>query len=49
MPGVSKEHIRIQAYENSIEVFSDHPQRKYQVIDIPLKQLDLPTKMVYWK
>lgn len=35
MPGVSKEHIKIQAYKNSVEVFSDHPQRKYQVIDIP--------------
>ena len=35
MPGVSKEHIRIRAYENSVEVSSDHPQRKYQVIDIP--------------
>ena len=35
MPGVSKEHIKIQAYKNSVEVSSDHPQRKYQVIDIP--------------
>jgi HSP20 family protein len=35
MPGVSKEHIKIQAYESSVEVSSDHPQRKYQVIDIP--------------
>jgi len=35
IPGVSKEHIKIQAYKNSVEVFSDHPQRKYQVIDIP--------------
>ena len=35
MPGVSKERIRIQAYKNSVEVFSDHPQRKYQVIDLP--------------
>ena len=35
MPGVSKEHIRIQAYKNSVEVSCDHPQRKYQVIDIP--------------
>ncbi|MGA8081958.1 MAG: Hsp20 family protein, partial [Candidatus Nitrosopolaris sp.] len=35
MPGVRKEHIRIQAYKNSVEVSSDHPQRKYQVIDIP--------------
>jgi HSP20 family protein len=35
MRGVSKEDIRIQAYENSVEVSSDHPQRKYQVIDLP--------------
>ena len=35
MPGVSKEHIRIQAYKNSVKVSSDHPERKYQVIDIP--------------
>src|SRR5712692_997886 len=35
IPGVSKEHLKIQAYRNSVEVFSDHPQRKYQVIDIP--------------
>ena len=35
MPGVSKEHIKIQAYNNSVEVSCDHPQIKYQVIDIP--------------
>ena len=35
MPGVSKEHINIQAYKNSVEISSDYPQRKYQVIDIP--------------
>jgi HSP20 family protein len=35
MPGVSKEHIKIQAYKNSVEVSSDHPQRKCHVIDIP--------------
>ena len=35
MPGASKEHIKIMAYKNSMEVSSDHPQRKYQVIDIP--------------
>jgi HSP20 family protein len=35
MPGVSKEHIKIQAYKNSVEISSNHPQRKYQVIDIP--------------
>ncbi len=35
MPGLSKEHIKIQAYKNSVEISSNHPQRKYQVIDIP--------------
>jgi HSP20 family protein len=35
MPGARKEDIRIQAYGNSVEVSSDHPQGKYQVIDIP--------------
>jgi HSP20 family protein len=35
MPGASKDHINIRAYENSVEIFSDHPQRKYQVINIP--------------
>ena len=35
IPGLSKEHIKIQAYKNSVEISSNHPQRKYQVIDIP--------------
>jgi HSP20 family protein len=36
MPGVSKENIKINAYDNSVEVKSDDPQRKYhRVIDIP--------------
>ena len=35
MPGVSKEHMNIQAYKNSAEVSSDRRQIKYQVIDIP--------------
>ena len=35
MPGLSKEHIKIQAYKNTVEISSNHPQRKYQVIDIP--------------
>jgi HSP20 family protein len=37
MPGVgSKENIKIKAYDNSVEVKSDDPQRKYhRVIDIP--------------
>jgi HSP20 family protein len=36
MPGVTKENIRINAYDNSVEVKSDDPQRKYhRVIEIP--------------
>jgi HSP20 family protein len=35
MPGVTKDHIHIRAYENSVEIISDHPQTKYQVINIP--------------
>ena len=34
MPCASKGHIEIRAYENSV-IFSDHPQRRYQVITIP--------------
>jgi len=34
MPGVSKDDIKIRAYENSIEILTDHPQI-YQVINIP--------------
>jgi HSP20 family protein len=35
MPGASKDRIEIRTYENSVEIFSDHPQRRYQVIKIP--------------
>lgn len=36
MPGVAKENIKINAYDHSVEVKSDDPQRKYhRVIDIP--------------
>jgi len=35
MPGVTKDHIHIRAFENSVEIISDHPQTKYQVINIP--------------
>jgi len=34
MPGASKDHIKIRAYEKSIEILTDHPQI-YQVINIP--------------
>ena len=36
MPGVSKDKIKINAYDNSVEIKSDDPQRKYhEVIDLP--------------
>jgi HSP20 family protein len=36
MPGVTKDKIRINAYDNSVEISSDDPQRKYhEVIDLP--------------
>jgi HSP20 family protein len=35
MPGLSKEHIKIHAYNNLVEISTDYPPRKYQVIDIP--------------
>ena len=36
MPGIKKENIKINAYENSVEIMSDDPQRKYhKVIDLP--------------
>jgi HSP20 family protein len=36
MLGISEENIKINAYDTSLEVKSDNPQRKYhQVIDLP--------------
>lgn len=36
MPGVSKDKIRINAYDNSVEIKSDDPQRNYhEVMDLP--------------
>jgi HSP20 family protein len=36
MPGIKKENIKINAYENSVEIISDDPQRKYhKVIELP--------------
>ena len=36
MPGVNKEHIKINVNDNSVEVNSNDPQRKYhEVIDLP--------------
>jgi HSP20 family protein len=37
MPGVSKDKINIDAYDNTVEVKSEDPQRKYhKTIDLPL-------------
>ena len=48
MPGIKKENIKINAYENSVEIISDDPQRKYhKVIDLPL-EADIETvKSIY--
>ena len=48
MPGIKKENIKINAYENSLEIISDDPQRKYhKVIDLPL-EADIETvKSIY--
>lgn len=36
MPGVNKENIKISAYDTTVEVRSDDPQRKYhEVVDLP--------------
>ncbi len=36
MPGIKKENIKINAYEDSVEISSNDPQRKYhKVIDLP--------------
>jgi HSP20 family protein len=38
MPGIKKENIKINAYEDSVEIISNDPQRKYhKVIDLPLE------------
>ncbi len=36
MPGIKKENIKINAYEDSLEILSNNPERKYhKVIDLP--------------
>ena len=43
MPGVAKDKVRINAYDNSVEIKSDDPQRKYhEVIDLP-QEADIET------
>ncbi|HET8856030.1 MAG TPA: archaeal heat shock protein Hsp20 [Nitrososphaeraceae archaeon] len=48
MPGVKKEHIKINAYENTVEITSDDPQRKYhKVIDLPTEADTETAKSTY--
>jgi HSP20 family protein len=43
MPGVSKENIRIDAFDSTVEVKSEDPQRKYhKTIDLP-EEADIET------
>ena len=49
MPGVSKDKIKISAYDNSVEIKSNDPQRKYhQVIDLP-PEADIETAKSSYK
>jgi HSP20 family protein len=49
MPGVSKDKIKINAYDNSVEIKSDDPQRKYhEVIDLP-QEADIETAKSSYK
>jgi HSP20 family protein len=49
MPGVSKENIRISAYDNSVEVTTTGTDRKYhEVIDLP-EETDIETARSTYK
>ncbi len=49
MPGVTKDKIKINAYDNSVEIKSDDPQRKYhEVIDLP-PEADIKTARSTYK
>ena len=49
MPGIKKENIKINAYENSLEIISVDPQRKYhKVIDLP-PEADIETARCAYK
>lgn len=42
IPGVQKENISINAYENKVEIIADDPKRKYhKIIDLPSAEVDL--------
>ena len=43
MPGIKKEDIKINAYEGSVEVIADNPQRKYHKTIELSKDADIET------
>ena len=48
MPGIKKENIKINAYENTVEITSDDPQRKYhKVVDLPIEADTETAKSTY--
>jgi HSP20 family molecular chaperone IbpA len=53
MPGASKDNIEIQAYKNSVEILSNHPQEDLKLLKYlrwqTLKRLELHAKMAYSK
>ncbi len=43
IPGVNKENIKINAYDNSLEIMTNDPQKKYhRVVDLP-QEADIET------
>ena len=48
MPGIKKENIKINAYENTVEITSNDPQRKYhKVVDLPIEADTETAKSTY--
>jgi HSP20 family protein len=48
MPGIKKENIKINAYENTVEITSDNPQKKYhKVVDLPIEADTETAKSTY--
>ena len=43
LPGTNKENIKINSFDSSVEIISDHPRRKYRrVVDLP-KEAEIET------
>jgi HSP20 family protein len=49
MPGISKDNIKVNAYDSTVEVKSEDPQRKYhRIIEVP-PETDIETAMSSYK